>query len=172
MNEFVQSNILIILITLLILFATSTTLNIITLIKTKKINKSSKKFFSGKNGKDLEEVVSKNMRNIESMDSDIQELFKASNEIYNLSFESIHKVGLVRFNPFKDLGGDQSFSIALLNGKNDGMVISSLYTREGTRIYSKSIRDSQSEKYTLTTEEKQAIEKAILSTKNKKSPKE
>jgi hypothetical protein len=77
-----------------------------------------------------------------------------------LGQKSIHKVGIIRFNPFKDIGGDQSFALALLDGKNSGIVISSLHTREGTRIYSKPIIKGESEKYTLTEEEKQAIKTA------------
>jgi hypothetical protein len=56
------------------------------------------------------------------------------------------------------VGGDQSFAIALLDGDDNGLTLSSLYTREGTRIYSKSIVAGKSEKYPLTEEEKQAIE--------------
>ena len=63
---------------------------------------------------------------------------------------------------FGDIGGDQSFALALLDGKNSGIVISSLHTREGTRIYSKPIIKGESEKYTLTEEEKQAIKTATI----------
>jgi hypothetical protein len=67
---------------------------------------------------------------------------------------------VVRFNPFKDIGGDQSFALALLDGKNSGLVVSSLHTREGTRIYSKPVIKGESEKYPLTDEEKSAIKAA------------
>ncbi len=95
------------------------------------------------------------------LDKDIQELYNISNQINNLSFRSLHKIGLVRFNPFKDVGGNQSFSLALLNGKNDGLTISSLFTREGAHIYFKSITAGESQKYPLTKEERKAIQKAI-----------
>ncbi|MDH4330590.1 MAG: DUF4446 family protein [Candidatus Moranbacteria bacterium] len=160
MKELLEPYTFIILIAIVSFFAISVILGIVVLLKVKKLEKKSKHFFSGKNGGDLEELLNKNIENIHKMDDDIQELFKASNEIYDLSFSGIHKIGLVRFNPFKDLGGDQSFSIALLNGDNSGIVISSLHTREGTRIYSKSIKNSKSEKYTLTAEEEESIEKA------------
>ena len=90
----------------------------------------------------------------------IQELYNISNQINALAFSGFHKFGLVRFNPFKDVGGDQSFSLAILNGKDNGIVISSLFTREGTRVYSKSISAGEAEKYPLTEEEKEAIKKA------------
>jgi hypothetical protein len=84
-------------------------------------------------------------------------------EIENLKKESefsLQKIGMVRFNPFSDIGGDQSFSIALLNGKNDGFVITSLYSKEGNRIYGKPIKNGKSE-YPLSEEEKKAIERAM-----------
>ena len=69
---------------------------------------------------------------------------------------TVQRVGLVRFNPFSDTGGDQSFSIALLDGEGDGLVISSLFSRNETRVFAKPIQAGQS-KYNLTEEEQQAI---------------
>lgn len=88
---------------------------------------------------------------------------KLSQELENLKKEnkfSIQKVGLVRFNPFSGVGGDQSFSIALLDGNNDGIIITSLYSREGNRVYGKPIKGGQS-KYQLSKEEQESIDKAI-----------
>ncbi len=87
---------------------------------------------------------------------------KISEELENLKKEnkfSVQRVGVVRFNPFKEIGGDQSFSAALLDGNNDGIVITSLYTREGNRVYGKPIKAGLSE-YLLSEEEKKAIEMA------------
>jgi hypothetical protein len=56
----------------------------------------------------------------------------------------LQKIGLVRFNPFKELGGDHSFSLALLDGNEDGIIITGLHTRERTRVYSKDIRRGKS----------------------------
>jgi len=89
---------------------------------------------------------------------------KISEELENLKKESkfnIQKIGIVRFNPFKEIGGDQSFSIALLDGNDSGIVITSLYSREGNRVYGKPIKNGQSE-YLLSVEEKEAIEKAKI----------
>jgi len=88
---------------------------------------------------------------------------KISKELADLKKESkfsIQKTGIVRFNPFSEIGGDQSFSVALLDANNDGVVITSLYTREGNRVYGKPIKNSQSE-YQLSDEEKNAINKAV-----------
>ena len=133
---------------------------IINLVSLKKTKKNLKIFFAGKEAQDLESVLLAQTKEISQLDKEIQELFEISNRLHALGQKSIHKVGIIRFNPFKDIGGDQSFALALLDGKNSGIVISSLHTREGTRIYSKPIIKSESEKYTLTEEEKQAIKTA------------
>ena len=135
--------------------------NIFLQIQLRKIKKNQKVLFSGKTGVDLEEIILKQTKSLQLLDKDIQELYSISNRINSLSFRGLHKLGLVRFNPFKDIGGDQSFSIAFLDGKNSGIVLSSLFTREGSKVYSKSIVGGVSEKHPLTEEEKEAIKKAI-----------
>lgn len=80
--------------------------------------------------------------------------------------DSVQKVGMVRFNPFSEVGGDQSFSVALLDGSNNGIVITSLYIREGNRVYGKPVNNGQS-KYQLSDEENKAVEKAINNNESK-----
>ena len=135
--------------------------SIVLSIKLSKIGKNLKTLFSGKQASDLESIILAQTKEIMALDKEIQELFEISNKLHGLGQKSLHKFAVVRFNPFKDLGGDQSFALALLDGKNSGLVISSLHTREGTRIYSKPVVKGESEKYTLTEEEKQAIAGAI-----------
>ena len=71
----------------------------------------------------------------------------------------VQKVGLIRFNPFQETGGDHSFSIALLDGKDTGVVLTGLHTRERTRVYAKAIKRGKSE-HELSSEEKKAFTKA------------
>jgi hypothetical protein len=70
--------------------------------------------------------------------------------------KNFQKIGLVRFNPFGDTGGDQSFAIALTDAEGNGFVISSLHRRTESKVYAKPLKDWQSS-YTLSDEEKQAI---------------
>ncbi len=70
------------------------------------------------------------------------------------------KHALVRFNPFEDTGGDQSFIIALLNGENNGFVISSLHSRNGTRVYAKQVLGAKPASHEFSKEEKEVVEKA------------
>jgi len=111
-----------------------------------------------------------NLKEILAQFKDLEENFeKISQDLENFKKESLlslQKVGIVRFNPFSEVGGDQSFSIALLDGNDDGVVITSLYSREGNRVYGKPIKAGVSE-YSLSEEEKQAIEKAKYGNKNK-----
>jgi hypothetical protein len=72
----------------------------------------------------------------------------------------IQKIGLQRFNPFKDTGGDQSFILALLDGKETGVVISGLYSRSGTRWYAKKVINGKGQEYELSEEEKKTIREA------------
>ena len=135
------------------------------LILGKKIKKAESilsELFAGKKHPHLEELLLSQGQNIRALDKDIQELYNISNQINGLALRGLHKFATIRFNPFKDVGGDQSFTIAMLDGKNNGIIITSLYTREGTRVYSKSISGGKSEKYPLTEEEKEVLHSAIM----------
>lgn len=92
-----------------------------------------------------------------------QEAFRLVNDrLKTLEKESnflLNQVGLVRYNPFSDSGGNMSFSLALLNNNGDGAVLTSLHSREGIRFYSKGVKSFKSEQ-SLTTEEIEAIEQA------------
>ena len=108
-----------------------------------------------KEPKNLKEILSHFKileENIENLSQEIERL-KKENKF------SVQKVGIVRFNPFQEVGGDQSFSVALLDANDDGFVITSLYTRTENRVYGKPIKAGKSE-YILSEEEKKAIEKA------------
>lgn len=91
-----------------------------------------------------------------------KEFLKVSQELESLQKKTelhIQKIGVVRFNPFSEVGSDQSFSLALLDAKDSGVVITSLYTREENRVYGKPIKNGESQ-YSLSDEEREAINKA------------
>jgi len=147
---------LIALILILILLAW----NVFLQFRLEKTRKRIKIFFKGRKTQDLEGVIAEQFKRMKKTEGEVEKLFKWNDNLQKISDISIQKVGVVRFNPFKDTGGDQSFAIALLDKNNNGVVISSLYSREGTRIYTKPIEKGNSS-YHLSEEEKQAIEKAI-----------
>lgn len=118
-----------------------------------------KRFFLGKKAKDLEDTI-------EILENEIKRLSENQNrtneELLNINTKlrkSIRGLETVRFNPFSDQGSNQSFSVSFLNEDDDGVVISSLYSRERTSIFAKPIKKGKSE-YELTDEEKHVLEKA------------
>ena len=76
---------------------------------------------------------------------------------------SLQHIGLVRFNPFEDTGSDQSFAIALLDDRKDGIVISSLHGRANTRVFAKPVENGTS-RHALSNEEANAIRIAVEGT--------
>jgi hypothetical protein len=76
---------------------------------------------------------------------------------------SLQHIGMVRYNPFDDTGSDQSFAIALLDDRRDGVVISSLHGRSNTRIFAKPVADGSSP-HNLSDEEAEAIRIAVEGT--------
>ena len=101
----------------------------------------------------------KNLKDILERLEKLEEVYKKNS--YDLS-KSLQKVGLVRFNPFKETGGDQSFSVAALDADNNGFVITSHYGRESNRVYAKPIGNGKSS-YQLSKEEQSAVNKAMTS---------
>jgi hypothetical protein len=100
------------------------------------------------------------LESLENLEKDIKEISQNLESFKKEARGTFQKFGLVRFNPFSEIGGNQSFSIALLDGNNSGIVVTSLYSREGNRVYAKPIDNGQS-KYPLSEEEKEVINKAI-----------
>ncbi len=113
-------------------------------------------------GGNLEEILEKHLSQLYDVAVRVDDLTAFCQETDQTLRHAIQRVGLVRFNPFDDTGGDQSFAIALLDGAGSGVVISSLFSRSGNRIYAKAIQNGQS-KYPLTTEEEQTIQQAMAS---------
>lgn len=160
LNTIVQNNLGISVAGAIVVIVLLLVWNIFLQASVNRVKKNQAQLFSGKNGQDLEKIILEQGANIKELDRDIQDLYGISNKINDLAKRSVHKVGVVRFNPFKDLGGDQSFSIALLDGENSGVVISGLHTREGNRVYAKPVELGKAVKHPLTEEEMEAIKKA------------
>ena len=118
-----------------------------------------KRFFLGKKAKDLEETII-------NLENDIANLKKAKDgmqkdiTVINTKLKkSIRGLETIRFNPFPDQGSNQSFAIGMLNEEGDGVVFSSLYSRERMSVFAKPIKNNQSE-YELSSEEKEALNRA------------
>lgn len=110
--------------------------------------------------KDLGSVLEKLLKDDDQSNNQLSQISKQLKEIEKEALSHLQKAGLVRFNPFAETGGDQSFSLALLDGSNSGLVISSLYSREATRIYAKPVKEGKEAGYTFSDEEERAIKGA------------
>jgi len=125
-----------------------------------KVNKSIDVLLDNGKIKDLRNVLFAQIDKTKALEELLGKTQERTAILENLSKISFHKLGVVRFNPFNNLGGNQSFVIALLDGQNNGFVISSLFIKEGNRVYTKAVINGISE-HSLSDEEKEAIKKAI-----------
>ncbi len=107
--------------------------------------------------KDVLEVMLVTQKGLQSQTKD---LYKVLDEIRKDGRLHIQRVGLVRFNPFSDTGGSQSFTLSLLDGHDNGLVMTSLYARTGNRWYIKEVRAGKGKELVLSKEEQTAIQKA------------
>ncbi len=117
------------------------------------------KFTKGANGSNLESLINQHQVTLKNLESDRD---THREDIRNLKLDimkTLQRIGVVRFNPFKDMGGNQSFAIALIDKNNDGLVLSSLYTRERVNVFAKPIENGISI-FPLTKEEEEAIKQA------------
>lgn len=97
------------------------------------------------------------LRRLTQTTADVQERCGA---IEAAQRQAVRNVGLVRFDAFDDVGGEQSFSLALLDGQENGLVLSSLFGRSESRMYAKPVNGTRSE-HVLTSEEQEAIKRAL-----------
>ena len=113
----------------------------------------------GVEGGDLEAVLGEHLETVHQVGADLDELSARMAVVESGARHHFSKVGLIRFNPFPDTGGNQSFALALLDESDNGVVISSLHSRTGTRIYGKSVVGGKADT-SLSTEEQEAVDEA------------
>lgn len=112
------------------------------------------------NGENIQESLEKYVAQVEEVKKENEKLKKGFKQLENGIAECTQKVGLIRYSAFKDTGSDLSFTLALLNKENTGVVLNGIYSRDMSNIYAKPVGKGVST-YTLSEEEKQAIEKAM-----------
>ena len=108
----------------------------------------------------LDEVLDRALARVDGLGQRVEALNALHHELAALAEGSIQRVAVVRFNPFADTGGDQSFAIALLDARGDGIVLSSLHSRSDTRIFAKPVSGGRSG-HPLSDEEQEAIRQAL-----------
>ena len=159
-NFLKSDNYLIISMILLLMFGIGI---IILMIRVSNLNKRYTNFMKklGK-GRNIEEDLENYIYRVENVEKQNANIIGMCKELNNDIAGCIQKVGIVRYTAFEKVGSDLSFALALLDEKNNGVVLNGIYSQEMSNIYAKPIEQGES-KYTLSEEEKEAVEKAINS---------
>jgi len=108
----------------------------------------------------IDEVLDRQLRLVDQLSGRVDALNALHRELEQLNRRTLQRIGVVRFNPFPDTGGDQSFAIALLDSLGGGVVLSSLHSRTETRVFAKQVIGGRS-RHQLSDEEQEAIRKAL-----------
>ena len=120
------------------------------------------KLTKGVSGKSLRTVLEDLLKEVDISKKDIDYLKQYSLRLEKDGLLHIQRVGLLRFNPFKDTGGDQSFILSLVDADNTGVIISGLYSRSGTRWYAKKVLKGKGVEHELSEEEEKALKDSAL----------
>lgn len=145
---------------LAVLFALSLTWNLILTIQISNINKKYKKFMRGTTAKNIEQLVLDQVDTVEESVNRVELLNKDILDLKNQVDKCIQKHGIVRYNAFNDTGSDLSYTIALLDNFNNGVLLTGIYGRNETVSYAKPIENGKSS-YPLSEEEESALKRSL-----------
>ncbi|MCI6190398.1 MAG: DUF4446 family protein [Clostridium sp.] len=155
-NEFVPYILGVLIIVIILLF-----ILVIVLFKSlNRVERKYKKFMRGTNGKNIEELILKELENIEQANKNSQEALEECEKLTTKVKGCAQKIAIIRYKAFENVGSDLSFSIAILDGNDDGVLITGIYGREESVTYAKPI-DKGISRYGLSEEEKQVLNEAI-----------
>lgn len=118
-----------------------------------------KKLTDGVGVGDIKKILEKILLRGDDNTKNIKDVIRKIDRIEEKDKHHIQKVGLIRFNPFTELGGDHSFCLAILDDTDTGVVITGLHTRDRTRVYMKDIKNGKSS-IELSSEEIKALKSA------------
>ncbi len=115
------------------------------------------KLTKGLSDKDLRFILEAILKKIENQDKNTELIKQEILKIKTDDLSHVQKIGLIRYNPFSETGGNQSFVLALLDGNDCGLVITSLHSREATRVFTKPVKNGKESGYEFSKEEIQAV---------------
>jgi hypothetical protein len=136
---------------------------VLALIQARRIGKLRRRLdglMRGADGASLGAVLESHVDKIYAVARELDDLSARSAMLEAAGRRAIQRVGLVRFNPFEDTGGNQSFALAMTDVAGNGFIVSSLHTRTGTRVYAKAVTDGRSDG-ALSEEETEALRLAL-----------
>ena len=128
----------------------------------RRLRVSYEEFMEGNDGKSLERTLIARIQQIDSLIASDKETRRKVQTVLNHLDNTYQKVGLVKYDAFNEMGGKLSFSLALLNRRNDGFIINAMHSREGCYTYIKEVINGNSI-ILLSDEENEALEMAIAS---------
>ncbi|OQB48711.1 MAG: hypothetical protein BWY00_00493 [Firmicutes bacterium ADurb.Bin153] len=154
-----QDNSYIITATLMFLLLVVAALTLVLLLKVQKIKKQYERLLSGVSEQNVEEVLIDYLTSTKELESRTKALEVRMGTAELEAGTHLQNIGMVRYNAFEGVGGEQSFSMALLDDRRNGVTITGIFGHSETRVYAKPIEDGSS-KYNLSPEEIEAISKA------------
>jgi Protein of unknown function (DUF4446) len=160
LNRFVSDNLAIVAIVLAVLLVALLIAVLVLAVRLRAATRAYQTLVGSGEPGSLRELVEGHVGRVEEVSRRLGEMDAIHASLDRRTLASLQHVGLVRFNPFDDTGSDQSFAIALLDGQQDGIVISSLHGRANTRLFAKPVQGGRSN-HTLSEEEEQAIAIAV-----------
>lgn len=145
---------------------------LIVVVQARRVSKLGRRLESltrGADGRSLEAVLDAHLDKVFGVARELDELSARSAMLESNGRRALQRVGLVRFNPFEETGGNQSFALAMTDAGGDGFVISSLHARAGTRLYAKAVQGGRSDA-ALSAEEAEALRLALAGSASRTSP--
>lgn len=133
---------------------------IVTIAKNSSLKKKYKIFMDGENGKNLEKAILDKFAAIDSLEENVDEIYKSIKAINSQLVTAYQKIGLVKYDAFKEIGGKLSFVLVLLTAENNGFILNSMHsTKEGCYTYAKEVVNGEAF-VILSEEEQQALDEA------------
>lgn len=160
MMSFLRDNSYFITAALMFLLLIVAALTMALMLKVQKIKRQYEKLLSGVSEQNVEEVLIDYLTSTKELESRTKALEVRMGTAEMEAGTHIQNIGMVRYNAFEGVGGEQSFSLALLDDKKNGITITGIFGHSETRVYAKPIEDGSS-KYNLSPEELEAISKAV-----------
>lgn len=130
------------------------------MVSTSKMKNKYRRMMRGTNSKNIEELIVKSLDKIDSMQETTENVKEICDSTSTLVKCCVQKVAMKRYKAFEDIGSDLSYSIAMLDGNNNGVIITSIYSRNESITYAKPI-DNGISRYDLSEEENSVLHQAI-----------
>ncbi len=156
MTTFIQDNLAAVVGALVLGLLVAVIVAVVALRRASEVGRHLEALTRGEDGRSLQGVLEAHLGRVVEVSAAVDRLTARTTTLEASGRRAFQRIGLVRFNPFEDTGSNQSFALALLDADDDGVIVSSLHARGGTRIYAKAVAAGRPEA-TLSDEEAEAL---------------